>query len=429
MLTGIEVIRISLELRFLGGTREVGRIAIAVKTSKTQLLLDYGAMMGRPPGFPMHIAPREVDGLILSHSHLDHSGVLPVFYIQDKKPLYATRLTLELTQLLIKDFIHLSGYYLPFEYLELQSMMQNSISTDYRERKTVGDMSFELIDAGHIPGSAQILIEAEGKRVLFTSDFNTSKTRLLSQAPSNYGELDAIIIETTYANEDHTERLELEKSFISKIRDVVENGGIVLVPAFSIGRSQEIACILAAYHFEYPITMDGMARAANRIMMDHVNFMQDPRLFNDAVHGATWVEGWRDRRAATKKPGVIISPAGMLQGGPAAFYISKLGKKARDAIFLVSYQIPGTPGRELLEKGMCVIDGKMRKIKAQVQHFDFSSHCGASQLKETVRNLEGKPTVFAVHGANGNCERFARWAKKDLGLQARAPKAGDSFTI
>lgn len=419
----------TLEISFLGGAREVGRIAIAVKSEKTQVLLDYGVMMGNQPGFPMHIAPKNVDALILTHAHLDHSGILPIFYIQDKNPLYATRLTVELAQLLLKDFIHLSGYYLPFEYLELEYMMRSAVFTKYREKKTVGDMTIQLLDAGHIPGSAQILIEAEGKRVLFTGDFNSSKTRLLSSADSDYGELDAMIMETTYANEDHSERLELEKSFVAHVSEVVEKGGVALVPAFSIGRSQEMACVLAAHHFEYPVTMDGMARAANSVMMDNTEFLQDPRLFLDAVHGATWVDGWRDRRIAAKKPGVVISPAGMLKGGPAAFYISKLGKKAQNAVFLVSYQIPGTPGSELLQKGACVIDGKVCKIKAQVKHFDFSSHSGASQLQEVVKNLKGNPTVFTVHGAEGNCEKFAKWVKKETSSKAVAPNAGDKFTI
>ena len=424
-----KVRRFPLEIRFLGGTREVGRVAIAVKTDRTQLLLDCGVMMGRPPGFPMHIAPRDVDALILSHCHLDHSGALPIFFIRDKRPLYATRLTLELTEVLIKDFIHLSGYYLPFEYPELKCMLENSIATDYGEKKTVGDISFQLLNAGHVPGSAQVLLEAEGKRVLFTGDFNTCKTRLLSSADSNYGELDAIIMETTYADQDHTERLELEKSFVSQTNNVVGDGGTVLVPAFSIGRSQEIACILEAHHFRYPTALDGMARAANRMMMDNTKFLDDPRLFLDAVHRAMWIDGWRDRRIASRKSGAIISPAGMLQGGPAAFYISKIGKKTRNGVFLVSYQIPGTPGRELLEKGTCVIDGKLRKIEAQVEHFDFSSHCDARQLREVLKNLEGNPTVFTVHGADGNCERLARWTKKEVGFRAIAPKTGDRFII
>lgn len=419
----------SLKIGFLGGTQEVGRIAITVKTEKTQVLLDYGVMLNHEPGFPMHVPPKDVDAVILTHSHLDHSGAVPIFYIHEKKPLYTNRLNLELTQILISDFIHLSSYYLPYEYLELKSMMRNNKHVDFGVEEKIGDIQFQLFSAGHIPGSAQILVEAEGKRVLYTGDFNTTDTRLLEGAKMEYGDLDAVIIESTYADEDHTERLELEKRFVDEVTDVVERGGSVLVPAFGVGRSQEIACVLAVHHFEYPITMDGMAREASRIIMNYKDFLKDPRLFMDAMHSVDWVEGWRDRRKAIKTPGVIISPAGMLKGGPAVFYTSKIGKKAHNAIFLVSYQIPGTPGRELLEKGVCLIDGKMRKVKARVEHFDFSSHCGASQLKDAVKNLCGKPKVYVVHGAEGNCELFAKWIRNELGLEAIAPRAGDMFEV
>jgi len=418
-----------LQIGFLGGTHEVGRIAIAVKTEKAQVLLDYGVMLNHEPGFPMHVPPKDVDALILSHSHLDHSGAVPIFYIHGKKPLYTNKLNLELTQLLISDFIHLSSYYLPFEYLELKSMMRNNKHVDYSVEEEIGDIKFQLLNAGHTPGSAQILIEAEGKRLLYTGDFNTVDTRLLEGARMQYGDLDAVIIESTYADEDHTERLELEKRFAGEVTDVVERGGTVLVPAFGVGRSQEIACVLTAHHFEYPVYMDGMAREASGIMMNYREFLRDPRLFMDAIHSADWVEGWRDRRKATKTPGVIISPAGMLKGGPAVFYTSKVGKKAHNAIFLVSYQIPGTPGRELLEKGVCLIDGKMRKVKARVEHFDFSSHCGATQLKEAVKSLDGKPKVFVVHGAERNCELLAKWVRNELGLEATAPKTGDIVKV
>jgi putative mRNA 3-end processing factor len=418
-----------LQIGFLGGTREVGRIAITVKTEKTQVLLDCGVMLNHEPGFPMHIPPKEVDAIILTHSHLDHSGAVPIFYIDGKKQLYTNRLNLELTQILVSDFIHLSSYYLPFEYLELGSMMRSNKHVDFGVEETVGDIKFQLLNAGHTPGSAQILVEAEGKRILYTGDFNIIDTRLLEGAKMEYGDLDAVIMESTYADEDHTERLALEKHLVDAVTDVVERGGTVLIPAFGVGRSQEIACVLVAHHFEYPITMDGMAREASRIIMNYKEFLRDPKLFTDTMHSADWVEGWRDRRKAMKKPGVIISPAGMLKGGPAVFYTSKIGKKANNAIFLVSYQIPGTPGKELLEKGICLIDGKIRKVKAHVEHFDFSSHCGASQLKEAVKKLGGKPKVYVVHGAEGNCELLAKWVRNELGLEATAPRTGDTFKI
>jgi len=418
-----------LQIKFLGGTHEVGRIAIAVKTGKTQIMLDYGVMLNHEPGFPMHVPPKDIDAVILTHSHLDHSGAIPIFYIHGKKPLYTNKLNLELSHLLISDFIHLSGYYLPFEYLELRLMMKNNKALNFNVEEKIGDIKFQLVNAGHVPGSASVIVEAEGRRILYTSDFNTVDTRLLEGAKMAYDDLDAVIIESTYADEDHTERLELEKRFVDEITDVVERGGIVLIPAFGVGRSQEIACVLAAHHFEYPVTIDGMAREASRIMMNYKEFLRDPKLFMNALHSADWVEGWRDRRKATKKAGVIISPAGMLKGGPAVFYISKIGKKANNAIFLVSYQIPGTPGRELLEKGVCLIDGKIRKVKARVEHFDFSSHCGASQLKEAIKDLGGSPKVFVVHGAEGNCDLFAKWIKSEAGFEAFSPHAGDVVKV
>jgi putative mRNA 3-end processing factor len=418
-----------LQVKFLGSAREVGRSAIEVKTENIRMLLDYGVMVNHEPGFPMHILPKEVDAIVLSHGHLDHSGAIPIFHIQDSKRVYGTRLTFDLAQLLIADFIHLSGYYLPFEYLELRSMMKSCVSLDYRKKQVIGDVEFQLLDAGHIPGSASIVVEGDGKRLLYTSDYNTVDTKLLHGADKDYGELDAVIIESTYANEDHPDRKNLEKELVDRITDVVETGGTVLVPSFGVGRSQEIVCILAAYHFEHPITIDGMTREVNRLLMNHKEFLRDPKLFMEAVHSADSVEGWRDRRVAAKKPGVVITPAGMLKGGPAAFYIQKLGKKRQNAVFLVSYQVPGTPGHELLEKGKCVIDGKMQKIKAQVERFDFSSHCGASQLRDTIKALEGNPTVYTIHGAEGNCEKFAKWIETETGLKAIAPKPGDAFPI
>jgi len=418
-----------LKVQFLGATREVGRSAVAIMTEKTKVLLDYGAMMDHEPGFPVHVPPKEVDGVVITHGHLDHSGAVPIFHIQEQKPVFGTRLTFELAQLLISDFIHLSGYYLPFEYLELRSMMRNTVSLTYREKRTIGDIQLQLLDAGHLPGSAQALIEADGKRLVYTGDYNTIDTRLLKAADQDYGPLDAFIVESTYANEDHPERGALEKEFVEKILEVVEDGGTVLVPAFSVGRSQEIACVLAAYHFEHPITIDGMTRETNRILMNYQMFLREPRLFSDAVRMGDNVEGWRDRRIVLNKPGVIISPAGMLKGGPAAFYVQKLGKKHRNAVFLVSYQIPGTPGHELLEKGHCVIDGRMQQIKARVERFDFSSHVGATELKASVSKLEGNPKVYVMHGAEGNCERFAKWVKEETGLEATAPRSGDTFTV
>ena len=417
------------KLRFLGSAREVGRAAITVKSEKNQLLLDYGVMLDDEPGFPMHIPPKEVDAIVLTHSHLDHSGGIPLFQLHGKKPVFGTQLTFDLAKPLISDFIRLSGYYLSFEFLELQTMMRNTFHLDFRKEQPIGDMKFQLLNSGHLPGGAQVLIETDGKRIVYTGDYNSTDTQLLAGADRDYGELDAIIIESTYATAVHPDRKDLEKEFMEDVNGIVQNGGTVLIPAFSVGRSQEIACVLAANHFEFPVAMDGMAREANRIMMDHSSYMRDPDLFMKAMHSAAWVDGWKDRRKMAKRSGAIISPAGMLKGGPAAFYIQRVGKKSKNGVFLVGYQIPGTPGRELIDEGKCVIDGKVQNVKADVKRFDFSSHSGSNELRAAVKDLKGNPTVYVVHGEEESCETFAEWIRTEIGLEAVAPKAGEAFTV
>jgi len=421
--------KITINVRFLGGAMEVGRSAVIVEANQKKILIDYGVMVDHEPGFPMHIPPKEVDAIVATHAHLDHSGAIPMFHIRGRTPVYGTQLTFELARLLISDFIHLTGYYLPFEYLDLQNMMDCSVSIEYRETRDVGGVKLELLDSGHLPGGAQALLHIEGKNILYTSDFNTTKTRLLNEADLSYGEIDAVIIESTYADEDHGDRVELEKSFIKRVVEVVDRGGTALVPAFGVGRSQEILCILASYHFEYPVTIDGMTMEANEILMRYSRYLRDPKLFMGAIHMANWVHGWKDRRKVAKKPGVIIAPAGMLKGGSAVFYMQKLAKKKDNAVLLVSYQVPGTPGRELLEKRKFILGGKSRDVEAEVEHFNFSSHAGRQQLHETVKKLKGNPTVFVIHGAENNCQLLAKWIEDETGLKAVVPRVGESFKI
>jgi putative mRNA 3-end processing factor len=221
----------------------------------------------------------------------------------------------------------------------------------------------------------------------------------------------------------------VEEQFIEKATEVVEGGGTVLVPAFSVGRSQEILCVLAAYHFEHPVYVDGMAKNANAILMNHLPYLRDGPLFRDAIHMVEQIGGWRDRRRAAKKPGVIVSPAGMLKGGNAVFYMNTIAKKEENAVLLVSFQVPGTPGRRLMETKKFVIGGKTRTVKADIDHFDFTSHSGKTHLIETVKKVDNNAKVFLMHGAEENCEHLAEVVRDDLGLEAIAPKTGEIYTV
>ena len=418
-----------MQITILGAAREVGRSAFLVKSMDSKVLLDFGVQLTREPTFPMHVPPKEVDGILLSHAHLDHSGAIPLFYISGSVKLYSTDLTLELTRLLIEDFLRISGFYLPFEYIDLLSMMKSSHKLKLNETVNVKGFAVTFLEASHVPGAASILLESDGERLLYTGDINARGSLLLRGADTNFGEINAIITESTYAMADHPEIEDVEREFIEFAKEVVERGGTLLVPAFSVGRAQEMACVLKKHNFPHLVAMDGMALKVNEILFRYQEYLRDPSLFRKSMESIDFITSWSQRRRMVKTPSVIISPAGMLVGGAAVFYNSEISKKPKNAVAIVSYQIPGTPGRTLLEKKVAIINGKPKKVKAEVRTFDFSSHSGRKELFEMFRKIKGSPKVYTVHGEKESCIKFAEELRNEFGLDAVAPKTGDTYTI
>lgn len=419
-----------MQLRFLGACQEVGRSAIAVKNANSQILMDYGVMINHDVGFPVHISPKDLDAIVLTHAHLDHSGLIPLIYLHNARlPVYGVEPTFKLTRVLVRDMIKLSGYYLPFEYIDLESMMNHTVPVEYYSKFRVGDADVTLVNAGHIPGSAQVIAESDGKRVLYTGDFNLIPTHLVPGADRAYKDLDAIIIESTYALEDHPDRAQSEQNFVLACKEIVERGGTVLVPAFGVGRSQEIICMLADYNFSYPVFVDGMALDAIRMLEEHPGSLRDDEQFKRAMRQAEQIKDWQDRRRAARTAGVIVSPAGMLKGGASVFYMENIAHGEDNGIFLVSYQVQGSPGRILLDEGRFILHGKARKVKARVEKYDFSSHGGKTQLQETLRELDKRTHVFVVHGDESNCQRLAEWASQELGLRTTTPRPGEMHDV
>jgi len=413
----------------MGGTQEVGRNAVLVDTNGSNILLDYGVKIGDKPKFPGHIRAKDVDGIIVSHAHLDHSGGVPQFYLRDEKPFFATPVTTGLMRILIRDMIKLSGYWLPFEYVEFEAMLRQTRNLAYGETVKMKNLEFNLLDAGHIPGSAMVELTTGGKRILYTGDMNTDTTRLCQGAKVPRKRFDAIVIESTYANKDHPDRKKLEVEFVDAIKEVLHAEGKVLVPAFAVGRSQEMLSIMQAHKLKARRVVDGMARAVNRVYMENLDFMRTPKSFAKTVNSTREMMGWRDRRTAVRKSDVIVAPSGMLQGGTAMFYMEKLALRDENAIFLVSFQVPGTGGAKLMETGFFNIKEMDVEVKANVRHFDFSSHCGRTALEAFVRGVKGKPDVYVVHGEPENCESLAQWARDELDVNAVAPQEGDEFKV
>jgi len=419
----------SVRIAFLGEPDKVGRVAYLV-SGERNILLDYGVELSKPPKFPINIPPHKVDIFVLSHSHLDHIGASPMLYIHGNIPTLMTKPTLELGELLIKDFLKISGEYLPYEFIDFISMANNTYFLNYRKPKNFKEVSIEFRDAGHIPGSVQTIISIDNKKILYTGDINTYETRLQNKADLNYDtEFDAVIIESTYGADIHPPRKKLEKLFIEKAEEVIENGGIALVPAFAVGRSQEILLILHYRNFSYPISIDGMAIEATKIILNSSKFIRDSKSLKKAFKKVKKILKWRDRKKVLKEPGLIIAPAGMLGGGAAVYYINKLYKDPRNAIFLVGFQAPGSPGRNLLEAKELESEGKKRRVEAPVYYMQFSAHTDSNGLKEVLSKLRGAPKIFIVHGENRGREALYRVATEDLGFKAYLPMMGDKYEI
>jgi len=413
---------------FLGGAGEIGRSAIMVKADDTRILLDYGVALNDVPEFPLHVAPRDIDGVIVTHAHLDHSGATPILYAgRGRVKIYTTSLTFETMRILLEDFIKLSGYYLPFEFSQIDDMAESYVEAFYNEVFRIGSFEVEFRRAGHIPGSFQVVLNAD-KTLVYTSDFASVDSRLLKGADLKLQDADAVIVESTYACENHPPRRMLEAEFIRSVNEVVEDGGVVLIPAFSVGRSQEVLCILAEYGVNHPIYIDGMAVRVLDKYLENRDFIDGYELLEKASRKAL-VVGNSMRRKILRSPCIIISPAGMLKGGPALKYAWRLADNSKAAIFLVSFQIPGTPGEKLLRERRIERGGVIKNVNARVEQYRFSSHSDMDQLHSLLKSLNPNAKVFTVHGENGNCSLLAEWARRELNLQAVAPDVGVSYTV
>jgi putative mRNA 3-end processing factor len=420
-----------MKISVLGAGKEVGRSAFLVTCENTNILLDYGVLLKREPIFPLHVRPKDINAVILSHAHLDHSGYIPSLFLSSSTdiPVLGTLPTFELSQLLIEDMIKISGLYLPFEYLDLINMINHCKNLQYREKHSVGDVDISLYESGHVIGGASIMMEYQGKRIFYTGDINTRGSKLLKPADLDLPNVDLVIIESTYSQTEQMPREESERRLLDFAYEVIDRGGTLFIPAFSVERAQEIACVLKTHQFKHKVAMDGMALKVNEIMLKYTSYLRDPEIFKKAVLEAEWVHGWQRRKQLVREPGVIISPAGMLVGGSAVFYLQEIAKDPKNGVAMVSYQGEGTPGRALLDKKIITYDGKMRKCLAEVNRFEFSGHNSRSELFEILDKIKGNPEVLAIHGDGNSCTRFAEEIQDKYGFKAKAPSQGDVIEI
>jgi len=422
-----------VEIKVLGAAKEVGRSGFQVNCDGTNFLLDYGVMFGKPrgapPSYPLLVKPKDIDSAIITHAHLDHSGNIPSLFVNGNCHVYATPPTFELSRLLIEDMLKIEKNAHPFDIPEVNSMMRYGKEIGYKEKVTRGNASFEFHSSGHVLGGSTVLLEHQKKKLFYTGDINTRGSRMLQPADLDVGEIDLLITESTYSQTAQTPRAESEKSLVEFANEVMDRKGVLFIPSFSVERSQEIACVLKSTNFQHKIVMDGMALRVNEIILRHQDYLKDPDVFKDAISRSVAINDHKQRKEVLSEPCVVISPAGMLVGGNAVFYLQQLAFEKRNGIALVSYQGDGTPGKKLLETGKISTRGKDLKVEAEVKHFEFSGHSDRDSLFDMIKNIKGNPKVLTVHGDDQSCIKFAEEIHEKFGLDATSPNVNDIISV
>jgi len=421
-----------LDVKILGAANEVGRSGFLVNCNGTKLLLDYGVLFGRrgtPPGYPLHVKPKDLDAIIITHAHLDHSGNVPSLFVSGNTDVYATPPTIDLSKLLIEDMLKIEKNAHPFGLPELNNMMKNVKEIGFKQKVTKGNATFEFRESGHVIGGSTVLVESEKKRLFYTGDIKTNGSRMLREMDMDIGEIDLLITESTYAKTEQIPRKESETQLIEFANQVMDRKGILFIPSFSVERSQEMACILRSGNFKHQIIMDGMALKVNEIMFKHPEYLRDPKVFSEAIKSSTAIREHAERKRAMGEPCVVISPAGMLVGGNAVYYLQQLSFNSKNGIALVSYQGEGTPGKKLLDTGKVSTRGKDLNVTAEVKQFQFSGHADKKELFDMIKKIKGNPKVWTVHGDSESCELFAQEIHEKFGFETYAPAVNDEITV
>ena len=413
-------------INFLGGCNEVGREAFIVSDRNTNVLLDYGVKL--QPQIQLPAVPSlMLEGVFVSHAHLDHSGMVPLLFRLQRPRVFATSATIDLMNLLLEDYIKVAKLTRGFsEYTsrDMGQMHKMFKKCDYYRNFRVGNLEAKLFPAYHIPGSSSIYLRGQ-KSIIYTGDISLSRTHLLDYRRINYPKTDVLMMETTYGNEDHPDRLKEEQKLIRKIREY--EGGVVLLPSFAVGRAQELLLMLHENGIKQDVYLDGMAQKAADIILYHKNELRDAKELREAMRKVNFVRTKKQRMKIVQSGGVVITTSGMLSGGPICFYLKKVRDASNAALLLTGYQAENTPGCKLLKTGFFENEEDGRyKVNIEIDKFDFSGHAGRRELIELVGNIRPKK-VICVHGEH--TRKFADDVGSRFGIEALAPKNGDVLEV
>ena len=416
-----------LRYHYLGGGNEVGNVGIVLEDpTSNRLLLDYGIAPTKPPRYPNE-APH-VSHAIITHSHIDHLGMVPWLASNHNSTLHGTELTAAISEMMWYDCHKVSsieGYPLPWDKRDIDLALSAWDTHKFNAPWTQDDWKLELHRAGHIPGAAMLHVDTPNKSVLFSGDFDTRDSQLTTGAKPV--KTDVLFVEGTYGGRDHPPKQEENERFIERVIEVVDRGGTALVPAFANGRTQDVVMLLHKLLPELDVHVDGMGKRVAKLQMQHPETLRDPSALESAWKWCRRVSSKSDRKKALDAD-VIVSTSGMMDGGPSIWYLNRLRHDRKNAILLTGYQARNTGGRRLLEERKVPIFGKLTNIELDVDQYSFSTHAGHKEIVQFAEECQAEDVV--IYHSDPNMARPPLAEElESKGHNVHLPKNGESKVI
>lgn len=462
-------------IEFIGADHEVTGSCHFLEIAGKHLLVDCGMEQGENiyenQELPVNAA--EIDYILLTHAHIDHSGLLPLMYAKGfRGRVYSTGATKELCDIMLRDSAHIQMFEAEWknrkakrsglsEVTPLYTMedafgvMKFFVPCAYGEKITLTEgISIRFTDVGHLLGSASIEIWAEedGRKVklVFSGDIGNKHQPILKD-PMMTDRADYVIMESTYGDRSHgMEKVDYVKDLAAIIQRTLDRGGNVVIPAFAVGRTQELLYFirrikkenLVTGHDGFPVYIDSpLAIEATTIFHKNVNGYFDEEAMELVEQGINPIAFPGLKTAITSEesklinadtePKVIISASGMCEAGRIRHHLKHNLWRPQSSIVFVGYQAVGTLGRTLLEgAGDVKLFGEMVEVKAEICKLDgISGHADKEGLIQWVTEIENPKKVFVVHGEDSVCDIFANCLKTEYGLDAEAPYSGYCFDL
>jgi predicted metal-dependent RNase len=456
---GEKIFRVKLDeiveasLITLGGFAEVGRSSILLSTHESKILLDCGLVVSRgesarnvPRLDITGIEPNELDAIVLSHAHFDHSGFLPsLFKFGFRGPVYCSEPTLPLMYLLQKEYVKNLGYSSLYSEQDIQQEIVHTIPLSFGIVTDIApDVKLLLSNAGHILGSSLIHLHigTGDYNLLYTGDLKFGKSYTLENATWNFPRVETLIIESTYGGKGDIfpQREQSAKFLVDSINDTVSQGGKVLLPVASVGLAQELMLTIDTYMKAGKI--DKTKILIEKIILEttSVHEIYPDYLSRDLAHRvidsehSPFGEEFEIVESAKldDEPLIILSPPSALIGGPSIWYLRQIAEDRRNKLIFTSYQPADTPGRCVEDGGKEIsVCGESILINCQVHKLEgFSNHSDYNQLVAYVSRLASRlRRILVNHGERVNVQNLATSLNRMFKIPTQHPIVQEAIKL